>query len=317
MEKGDSVRIVNVACIGTGLIGEGWITLFSLKRLNVAVQDCNKKRLDRLIEDLEQTLLRLKENGMINDKEAKSALKRVTVHDRITEAVADADYVQESVFESYDSKKKVFEEIEDNSPKSTVIASSTSALSMTEIQKTVRRPGRCIIVHPMNPVYIMPLVEIVPGSKTAKTTIDLAREFMSHLGKTPVVCRKEVPGFIVNRLQSAIYREALDLVDKGVATVEEIDEAVMRGPGLRWAFMGPFLVMHLAGGEGGIEYWLEHLAKSYKIRWKSMASWSSISESAKRRTVEGIRNYKFLANRRYSEVLKWRDERLLRILGAI
>jgi len=169
----------------------------------------------------------------------------------------------------------------------------------------------------MNPVHIIPLVEIVPGSGTSKSVVDLTYEFMIRIGKTPVVCRKELPGFIVNRLQSAIYREAFDLVDKGVATVEEVDKAVMAGPGLRWAFMGPFLVMHLAGAQGGIQYWMKHLEGSQRIRWESMASWSSIPESAKKKVVEGIRDYQLLKGKQYDKIVKWRDETLLRLLSTM
>jgi len=316
LRESDFVKIANVACIGTGLIGIGWATFFSLKGLNVAVQDHDRKRLDRVIGDVELTLRCLKEKNIINDEGIRSALDKIAVHNEICEAVAVADYVQESVFESCDLKKRVFAEIESNCPRGAVVASSTSALSMTEIQKAVRLPERCIIVHPMNPVYIIPLVEIVPGSNTSKTTIDLTYEFMTALGKTAVVCKKEVPGFIINRLQSALYREAFDLVDKGVATVEEVDEAVTAGLGLRWAFMGPFLIMHLAGGQGGIEYWLKHLAESYKIRWESMATWSSIPESARRKVVEGIRDHRLIKGRRYDDVVKWRDEKLTELLSV-
>lgn len=310
------MKIKNVACIGTGVIGEDWAILFSLKRLNVAVHDSDRKRLNRLIEDIEQRMFFLKQNGFIEDKEVRAELKRLIVHDRIDEAVRDADYVQESVYESYASKKHVFGEIENNTHRRTVIASSTSALSMSEIQEGMRVPGRCVIVHPMTPVYLMPLVEIVQSPKTTKATISLAQRFMLHLGKVPIVCKKEVPGFIVNRLQSAIYREAIDLVNRGVATVEEIDKVVMRGPALRWAFMGPFLVMHLAGGEGGIEHWIKHLATSYKLRLEDMATWSSIPEGAKRKVIEGIRDYRFLRNYRYVDLLRWRDRKLMKQLKA-
>jgi 3-hydroxyacyl-CoA dehydrogenase len=310
------VRFARTACIGAGLIGSGWATLLSLRGLRVSVQDLDEESLGRVIEDVRMSLLFLTKNNVIIEDQARSALERVTVHKEIAEAVKNADYVQESVFENYDLKKQVFAEIERNTSEETVIASSTSALSMSEIQKAVNRPQRCIIVHPMNPVHIMPLVEIVPGSYTSKDTVDLAYDFMITLGKTPVVCRKEVPGFIINRLQSALYREAFDLVDSGVATVEEVDKAVRAGAGLRWAFMGPFLAMQLAGGEKGIQYWMKHLENSYKIRWESMVTWSSIPESAKMKVIEGISNYEFLKGKRYNEIVEWRDEMLLKLLST-
>jgi 3-hydroxypropionate dehydrogenase (NADP+) len=314
---GDSVKIKNVACIGTGVIGEDWALLFSLKRLNVTLHDSDRIRLNRLLGNIERRLLFLKQNGFIEGKEIKGALKRLTVHDSIDQAVRDADYVQESVYENYASKKQVFGEIEKHARRRALIASSTSALSLSEIQKGMRAPGRCIIVHPMTPVYLMPLVELVPSPKTTKTTTTMAQRFMSRLGKVSVVCKKEVPGFVVNRLQSAIYREAINLVNRGVATVEEIDKVIMRGPALRWTFMGPFLVMHMAGGEGGIEHWMNHLAGSYKLRWDDMATWSSIPKEAKRKVAEGIRGYRFLRQYQYVDLLRWRDEKLLKQLNAL
>jgi len=316
-KNGDSVKIKNVACIGTGFIGEEWALLFSLKQLNVTVHDSDRNRSKRLLGNIERRLHYLKRNGLIEGRQIKSALKRLTVHDSIEGAVKDADYVQESVYESYAVKKQVFWEIEKYVDRRALIGSSTSALSVSEIQKGMRAPGRCVIVHPMTPVYLMPLVEIVPSPKTSRATTITAQRFMSGLGKVPVVCKKEVPGFIVNRLQSAIYREAIDLVNRGVATVEEIDKVVTRGPALRWTFMGPFLVMHMAGGEGGIEHWMRHLADSYKLRWDDMATWSAIPQEAKRKVDEGIRGYRFLRQHRYVDLLRWRDEKLLKQLKAL
>ncbi len=224
------------------------------------------------------------------------------------------EYVQESVYENYGLKKRIFSEIEENASKDTIIASSSSALSISEIQKSVKRPQRCLIAHPINPVHIIPLVEVVPGSQTSKATVDMTYEFMSSLGKAPLICKKEVPGFIVNRLQSAIYREAFDLIGNGVATIEDVDKAVTAGLGLRWAFMGPFLVMHLAGGKGGIEYRLEHLGESQKIRWESMASWTSIPEVARTKAVQEIKEYRFLKGRSYEKIRDWRDEKLIKLL---
>lgn len=211
-------------------MGTGWATLFALKGLNVNLHDSDKSRLCRSSEEVETNLLSLNRAGAIHKSRVKRALKRINVCERLDEAVAYADFVQEAIFESYDLKKRVFAEIEKSAPRNCILSSSTSALSMTKIQKAVKRPERCVTVHPMNPIYVMPLVEIVPGSKTSKATIDMTYKFMSSLGKVPVICRREVPGFIVNRLQSAIYREALDLVGKGIATVEEVDRAIVSAP---------------------------------------------------------------------------------------
>ncbi|MEM3794019.1 MAG: 3-hydroxyacyl-CoA dehydrogenase NAD-binding domain-containing protein, partial [Candidatus Bathyarchaeia archaeon] len=179
-------------------------------------------------------------------------VERVSISTDLKEAVEDADYIQESVPEDYGTKRRAFAEISKWAPRDAIIASSTSALLISKIQRAAKGPERCLTAHPWNPVYLIPLVELVPGELTSKSTVEAARGFMEGLGKVPVVLKRDVPGHLANRLQAAILREAMDLVDRGIATIEDVDKAVRFGPGLRWALMGPFMIFHLAGGEGGL-----------------------------------------------------------------
>jgi 3-hydroxypropionate dehydrogenase (NADP+) len=234
---------------------------------------------------------------------------------QISEAVALADYVQESVPDNYEIKKQVFREMDAESPRHTILASSASGLLMTEIQKAVAAPERCILVHPMLPAHLLPTVEIAGGLKTSPETVATTRSFMEQLGKTPIVLNKEVSGYIVNRLQSALMREAIDLVANGVASPEDVDTAFCRGIGLRSPLTGPFLRMHLAGE--GIENFLVNFAESYRYRWETMASWSTIPPSAIEAVVKGTEQMDIVKRKSLSEIRRWRDEMLVKLLRVV
>jgi len=235
----------------------------------------------------------------------------------LRDAVKDADYVQESAPEDLELKKRVFREVSSLTRPSTIIASSTSGLSMTEIQKAALRPERCITVHPINPPYLIPLVEIVPGKETSEDVVETVYNFMSSLRKVPIIVKKEVPGFVFNRLSAALWREALDLLDKDVATVEDIDKAVYAGMGLRWAIMGPFLTYHLGGGEGGLQHFIDHLGPAFSAWWKSMEPWTLIPPSAVEKAVEGVKQMNVVKTKTYNELVRWRDEKLMELLELL
>jgi len=188
-------------------------------------------------------------------------------------------------------------------------------LLMTEIQKVTVRPERCVLAHPMLPVHLLPAVEIVGGEQTAQDTVERTREFMASLGKAPIVLNREVPGFIVNRLQAALLREAIDLVDKGVASPEEVDTAFCKGIGLRDPLIGPFLRIHLAGN--GIEGFIERFSQSYRYRWESMETWTSLPPSAIEPVVKGVRDMEMVREKSLGEIGAWRDEMLVKILKLI
>jgi len=204
-----------------------------------------------------------------------------------------------------------------SAPSHVLLASSTSSLKMSVIQKSVRNPERCIVAHPWNPPHLMPLVEIIPGRKTSLTTVESTREFMKRLGKIPVVQKKETTGSVGNRLAAALWREAIDLVNKGVADLDDVDKAVSAGPGLRWAIMGPHLGYHLGGGEGGMEYFIEHLGPAMEARWRSLAKWTSFPPLAAKKLIEGVKNSEMTKESSMEELTKWRDEQTVKLLKVL
>ena len=233
----------------------------------------------------------------------------------ISEAVRDADYVQESVPDDYGFKKKVFREMDAAAPDHAILASSSSGLLMTEIQKATVKPQRCVLVHPALPVYLLPLVEIVGGERTEPETATTAYDFMKRLGKTPVLLKREVPGYIINRLQAALLREAIDLVDKEVASAEDVDKAFCMGIGLRDPIIGPFLRIHLAGD--GVERFIENFSQSYRNRWETMETWTSIPPSAAKKVVSGVKAMDVIRTKTLEEIKRWRDEMLVKLLRLV
>jgi 3-hydroxypropionate dehydrogenase (NADP+) len=303
-----------VACIGSGLIGQGWAALFALKGYEVVMQDLSDDVLERAVARVRNHMRFLADAGLGDD--FNSALGRIETTTGLVEAVEDVVLAIESVYESYEVKKPVFAEMDRAAPDDAILASSTSGLLMTEIQKAVGlHPERCIVAHPWNPAHLVPLVELAPGELTSEWTVERTYTIMEDIGKVPVVLKKEAPGFIANRLSVALWREALDLVDRGVASVEDVDKAVRAGPGIRWAIMGPYLTYHLGGGAGGIEYLMRHIGAS-KTSWlETMATWTNTPESAIEKAIEGVDE--MVGGKPLEELEAWRDERLAKLLGLL
>ncbi len=303
---------MEVSCVGSGTIGCSWALLFSLNGYEVNLYDVDPEAPVKAQTRIRKWLRNLEMKGMIEPSCSKRAIDGMKTYSRLVDAVENVNYVQESVSEELKLKRKVFSEIDSLVGPCTIIASSTSGLLMSEIQKSVRKPERCIIVHPINPPHLIPLVEIVPGKKTSEDVIRKVFEFMLRLKKMPIIVRKEVPGFVFNRLSAALWREALDLLDKGVSTVEDIDKAVYAAMGLRWAMMGPFLTYHLGGGERGLEYFITHL-KVFSRIWESMDTWTTIPASAKNKATKGVENLGLVKSMTYEELVSWRDEKLIEL----
>jgi 3-hydroxypropionate dehydrogenase (NADP+) len=307
--------IHKVACIGAGLIGQEWAALFSSKGLEVMLQDVTETILEKSMKSIKSNLMFLEGKNFLKKGEAEDSLKRIKVSTLIGEAVQDADYVQESVPDDYGLKKQVFREMDAAAPDHAILASSSSGLVMTEIQKVTSKPQRCVLVHPILPLYLIPLVEIVGGEQTSPETVRTAYDFMKKVGKVPVLLKREVPGYIINRLQAALLREAIDLVDKGVASAEEVDKAFCMGIGLRDPIIGPFLRIHLAGG--GVERFFENLSQSYRYRWESMETWTSIPSSAEKKIVKSVKEMEMIRTKTLEEIKNWRDEMLVKLLKVI
>ncbi|MEM1507642.1 MAG: 3-hydroxyacyl-CoA dehydrogenase family protein [Candidatus Bathyarchaeia archaeon] len=305
-----------VTCVGVGLIGHSWATLFAWKGCSVTLYDVNRAQLENALERIRNNLLLLAKHDILKD-DVNEVLKRIEVKGDLSAAVAEADYIQESVVESYEVKKHVFREISESCKPEAIIASSTSSLRMTEIQKAAINPGRCVIAHPWNPPHLMPLVEIIPGEATRREVVELTRKFMVFLGKVAVVQKKETVGSIGNRLAAALWREAINLVNEGVADPEEIDKAVSAGPGLRWSIVGPFLSYYLGGGKGGIKYFLSHLGGAMESRWKTLAKWTELSEEMREKIIRGMKSYSMLNEKTYEDMVRWRDEKIIQVLKIL
>jgi 3-hydroxypropionate dehydrogenase (NADP+) len=310
-----AMDIHKVACVGAGLIGQGWATLFSSKGFEVVLQDVNETILEMSAKGVRSNLMFLEANNFLKPGEAEAALKRIKMSTLIREAVGHADYVQESVLDHYDIKKQVFKEMDAAAPDHAILASSSSGLLMTEIQKATKRPQRCVLVHPALPVYLIPLVEIVGGEQTSRETVMAAYDLMKRLGKVPALLKREVPGYIINRLQAALLREAIDLVDKDVASPEEVDKAFCMGIGLRDPIIGPFLRIHLAGN--GVERFIENYSQSYRNRWETMETWTSIPPSAAKKVIRSVKEMEVVRTKTLEEIKNWRDEMLVKLLKLI
>ena len=304
--------IKNVACVGSGLIGQGWATLFAAAGYAVTMQDLSDDKLKGATEQVDLNLRLLEDNGRLHHETAAAAYKRIRTTLSLAEAVKGADFVLESVPDNYTAKKTVFKEMDALAPGDTILASSSSGLLMSEIQTAVTRPGRCVLVHPFLPVHLLPLVEVVGGDQTAPETVDITCRLMEKIGKTPVRLKKEVSGYIVNRLQAAILREAIDLVATGVASAEEVDQAFCTGMGMRDPFIGPLLRAYLAGD--GIENFVEHYSESYRLRWESMATWNTISSSMRKTLVNNVNEMPIVRENSLEKIKNWRDRMLIEML---
>ena len=305
-------HIKKVACIGSGLIGQGWATLFAARGYAVMMQDIIEDRLQSAVEQIDLNLILLEEHGLLQKGKAGEAGKRIRTTTDLAEAVNNADYVQESVPDDYAAKKIVFKEMDAAAASDTILASSSSGLLMSEIQKVVTRPQRCVLVHPFLPVHLLPLVEIVGGKQTTPETVETTCNLMERLGKSPVRLKKEVSGYIVNRLQAAVLREAIDLVATGVASAEDVDRAFCTGMGMRDPFIGPFLRAHLAGD--GIEGFVEYYSESYRLRWESMATWSSISPPLGDALIKSVNEMAVVRKHSLQKIKDWRDKMLAEVL---
>ena len=242
-----------------------------------------------------------------------ASLDRLTVSTDLAEAVRDADFIQESAPESLPLKQALYSELGKLVADNIVISSSTSGMRMTDIQATCSTPERMVIGHPFNPPYLLPLVEVVGGEKTAAQAVDWVMAFYQLAGKAPLRLKKEVPGFVATRLQEALWREALHMIVNDEASAEDVDFAIVNGPGQRWAMMGPCLTYHLGGGEGGMKYCLEQFGPAFKLPWSRMEAPELTPELAKK-LIDGAD--RIAADRDYTTLNKQRDAFLIAVKRA-
>lgn len=304
--------IKKVACVGCGRIGQGWTAVFAAAGYRVAMHDIEEDELKRGVEQVQSNLELLEDINRIAVGTAPQAMKFVRATPDLADALNGAELVMESVPDNYPVKKAVFKELDNLAGPDAILASSSSGLLMSEIQTAVLRPERCILTHPFLPVHLLPLVEVVGGSQTETATVDATCRLMEAIGKIPVRLKKEVSGYIVNRLQAALLREAIDLVARGVASAADVDRAFCNGMGMRDPFIGPLLRAHLAGN--GIAGFLDQYAESYRLRWESMASWDTIPPRARAALIESVNDMPAVRNRTRDDLKKWRDKMLARML---
>ena len=309
------LKVKNVGVVGTGLIGASWAAYYASKDFKVKMFDKISAAQESGLQRAMSYLDGLAQYGLIEKSLAKKMKGNISSASSLEQAVSDADYVQESASENFETKIPLFSEMDAIAKPDTILASSSSSLPMTQVQMSVKRPGRCVVAHPFNPPHLVPLVEIVPGNQTTSQTVEDVRMFFNSLGKMPVVLKKETTGFIANRLAAALWREAIDLVLKGVASVQDVDRALFAGPGIRWAFMGQHLIYHLGGGEGGYDYFIKHIGKAFGDIWKDMATWNEISDDAKYKLVQGMDEV--MSRKKLADVAQWRDKKIVALLKTI
>jgi carnitine 3-dehydrogenase len=315
MNQALGLKIKSVGVVGTGVIGSSWATFYASKGFRVKMFDVDSSLCEkghrRAVDNLEDLL----KQGLLSDEAFKKAISDMTTANTLNKTIEDVQLVQESIAETYEEKQQVFKSMDAQTAPDVILASSSSGLLMTEIQKVTQHSERCLIAHPFNPPHLIPLVELVPGKETSDSVISEMKRFLQGLGKIPVVLNKEVPGHIANRLAAALWREATDIVVKGVASVEDVDKALFAGPGLRWALMGQHMIYHLGGGDGGIEHFIDHLGPAFEGWWKDMATWTSLPPEAKSLLFEGIIDE--LGSKSLKEVGLWRDKKIIELLKVI
>ena len=305
----DTRAIRRIAVVGTGVIGASWTALFLAKGLQVAASDPAPNAEPRLKKFVDAAWPALKRLGL-SPGASQSNLKFSA---DLAQAVAGADLVQENGPERMDFKHKLFGQLDDLLPPEVIIASSSSGLIMSEIQKgAASHPERCVIAHPFNPPHLMPLLEVVGGAKTSEETIRRTMEFFTSLGKQTVRLNRELPGHVANRLQAAIAREAYYLVAEGVLSATDVDAALSWGPGLRWGVMGNMMLNHLGGGPGGIEHFFQQFAGPMMVSWKSLGS-PVLTPEVQKKLIDSV--HAEVGSRSIEELEAERDDVLIGLIG--
>ena len=300
-------KINKIAVIGTGVIGTGWIIRMLAHNKKVTAFDLNLKQKSILIKEIKRSLpfvKKLFKKKIIN-------LKNLTFMTSLIESLKDADFIQECVTENCELKKKLILEIGKHSKPNAIISSSSSGLLPSIIFSKCKNPNRGIIGHPFNPVYMLPAVEIVPGKKTSKKILKKANNFYRSISMNPINVKKELPGYLADRLQEALWREGLHIINEGYATTKDLDRAIEDGPGLRWSLMGTFLTFHLAGGKSGMKHMLEQFGPALQLPWTKLKA-PKLSRKLINRLVDGTK--KQSKGKSVIKISNIRDEYLVELL---
>ena len=276
--------IKKIAVIGTGVIGTGWIIRCLAHNKKVIAFDKDLKLEKKLLIEIKRAWPFAKK--LFNKK--KLNLKNFKYVTSLEEAVKDADFIQECVSENYKVKINLMNNIGKKAKSNAIISSSSSGLLPTRIYSKCKNPARAIIGHPFNPVYLCPGVEIVAGKKTKKNFLNKANKFYKSISMNPIMVKKELPGYLADRLQEALRREALHIINEGYATTKDLDRSIEDGPGLRWSLMGTFLTFHLAGGKEGMKHMLKQFGPALKLPWTKLKA-PKLSNKLSSRVIKGTK----------------------------
>ena len=299
--------IKKIAVIGTGVIGTGWIIRFLAHNKKVVAYDKDLKLEKKLIIEIKRTWPFIKK--LFNKK--KLNLKNFKYVTSLEEAVKDADFIQECASENYKIKTNLMNTIGKIAKSNSIISSSSSGLLPTRIYSKCKNPARAMIGHPFNPVYLCPGVEIVAGKKTKKKFLNKANKFYKSISMNPIMVKKELPGYLADRLQEALWREALHIINEGYATTKDLDRAIEDGPGLRWSLMGTFLTFHLAGGKAGMRHMLKQFGPALKLPWTKLKA-PKLSKKLSSKIIIGTRQQ--AKGKSVAMISNIRDEYLVNLL---
>ncbi len=298
--------IKKVAIIGTGVIGAGWIIRCLAHNKIVYAFDKDPKLKNSLIKEIKRTWPFVKKLF----KKNKLNLKNFYYFTSLKKTLKDADFIQECATENYALKTKLMSTIGNYAKPNAIISSSSSGLLPTRIYSKCKNPQRSLIGHPFNPVYLLPAVEIVPGKKTTTKYLNQAKKFYKSISMNPIMVKKELPGYLSDRLQEALWREGLHIINEGYATTEDLDRAIEDGPGLRWSLMGTFLTFHLAGGKSGMKHMLEQFGPALKLPWTKLKA-PKLTKNLSSRIISGTKNQS--KGKSVSMISNIRDEYLVEL----
>ena len=304
-----NAEVKNITIVGTGVIGASWAAYYLSRGFNVIATDPAPNAEVNLRKYVDEAWTTLSKNGM----KPGASRDRLTFESKMALALAKADFVQENAPERPDFKIKLFAEMDDATPPGSILASSSSGITMDVIQSQCKRPERCVIGHPFNPPHVIPLVEVVGGAKTSPETIEKTMAFYASIGKKPIRLYKALPGHVANRLQAALYKEVLYLIQQGVLSVEDADAAVSYGPGPRWGVMGPSLQWHLGGGQNGIHHFIEHLMDPMAGLMKVLGT-PEVTPELKKKITEGV--LRMAGNRSVEQLAEEENEVLTGLLSS-
>jgi 3-hydroxyacyl-CoA dehydrogenase len=304
----DTKPIRRIAIIGTGVIGASWAALYLAKGLHVVATDIAPNAETALKKFVENAWPALAKLGL----SPGASQTNLTFTPMLEQALEGTDLVQENGPERIDFKQKLYGHLDELLPAEVIIASSSSGLTMSEIQKgAATHPERCVIAHPFNPPHLIPLVEIVGGARTSEQTIRRAEAFYRSIGQRTVRVNKEMPGHVANRLQATLAREVYYLVTEGVVSAADVDTALCWGPGLRWGLMGNMMLNHLGGGSGGIEHFFQQFSGPMTAWWKTLGA-PVLNAEAQKKLIDSVRSE--VGSRSIDELEAERDALLLGLL---